>query len=46
LAGGQRAADLVAQGESVIDRVYHIDRGYERIDEKVSSVGARIRRLQ
>jgi UDP-N-acetylglucosamine 1-carboxyvinyltransferase len=39
-------AALVAQGETVIDRVYHIDRGYERIEEKLSSVGARIRRIQ
>jgi len=38
-------AALVAQGETVIDRVYHIDRGYERIEEKLSSVGARIRRV-
>jgi UDP-N-acetylglucosamine 1-carboxyvinyltransferase len=39
-------AALVAQGETVIDRVYHIDRGYERIEDKLSSVGARIRRIQ
>jgi len=39
-------AALVAQGETIIDRVYHIDRGYERIEEKLSSVGARIRRIQ
>src|ERR1700686_5774418 len=39
-------AALVAQGETVIDRVYHIDRGYERIEEKLSPVGARIRRVQ
>jgi UDP-N-acetylglucosamine 1-carboxyvinyltransferase len=38
-------AALVAQGETVIDRVYHIDRGYERIEEKLSSVGAQIRRV-
>ena len=37
-------AALVAQGETVIDRVYHIDRGYERIEEKLSAVGALIRR--
>ena len=37
-------AALVAQGETIIDRVYHIDRGYERIEEKLSAVGARIRR--
>ncbi len=38
-------AGLVAQGETVIDRVYHIDRGYERIEEKLSAIGARIRRV-
>jgi UDP-N-acetylglucosamine 1-carboxyvinyltransferase len=38
-------AALVAQGETVIDRVYHIDRGYERIEEKLAAVGARIRRV-
>ena len=38
-------AGLVAEGETVIDRVYHIDRGYERIEEKLRGVGARIRRV-
>ncbi|MGH9404301.1 MAG: UDP-N-acetylglucosamine 1-carboxyvinyltransferase [Terriglobia bacterium] len=38
-------AALAAAGETVIDRVYHIDRGYERIEEKLAKVGARIRRL-
>jgi len=38
-------AALVARGETVIDRVYHIDRGYERIEEKLAAVGARIRRV-
>ena len=38
-------AALVAQGETVIDRVYHIDRGYERIEEKLAAVGASIRRV-
>ena len=37
-------AALVAKGETVIDRVYHIDRGYEKIEEKLAGVGARIRR--
>ena len=36
---------LVADGESILDRVYHIDRGYERIEEKLRNVGAQIRRL-
>jgi UDP-N-acetylglucosamine 1-carboxyvinyltransferase len=38
-------AGLAAQGETLIDRVYHIDRGYERIEEKLSKVGAKIRRI-
>jgi UDP-N-acetylglucosamine 1-carboxyvinyltransferase len=38
-------AALVAEGETIIDRVYHIDRGYERIEEKLRGVGAEIRRL-
>jgi UDP-N-acetylglucosamine 1-carboxyvinyltransferase len=37
-------AALVARGETVIDRVYHIDRGYEKIEAKLAQVGARIRR--
>jgi len=39
-------AALVARGETVIDRVYHIDRGYERIEDKLARVGARIRRVE
>jgi len=38
-------AALVAQGETILDRVYHIDRGYERIEEKLSAVGAQIQRI-
>jgi UDP-N-acetylglucosamine 1-carboxyvinyltransferase len=38
-------AGLVARGETLIDRVYHIDRGYERIEEKLARVGARIERV-
>lgn len=38
-------AGLAAQGETLIDRVYHIDRGYERIEEKLVRLGARIRRV-
>jgi UDP-N-acetylglucosamine 1-carboxyvinyltransferase len=38
-------AALVADGETIIDRVYHIDRGYEHIDEKLKGVGAQIRRI-
>jgi UDP-N-acetylglucosamine 1-carboxyvinyltransferase len=38
-------AGLVADGETVIDRIYHIDRGYERIEEKLAQLGADIRRV-
>jgi UDP-N-acetylglucosamine 1-carboxyvinyltransferase len=38
-------AGLAAQGETLIDRVYHIDRGYERIEEKLSRLGAKIHRV-
>ena len=38
-------AGLVAEGETIIDRVYHIDRGYERIEEKLRSVGAQMKRI-
>ena len=38
-------AALVAEGETLIDRVYHVDRGYERIEEKFSGLGAEIRRV-
>jgi UDP-N-acetylglucosamine 1-carboxyvinyltransferase len=39
-------AGLVAQGDTVVDRVYHLDRGYHRIEEKLSRLGARIERIQ
>ena len=38
-------AGLVAEGETVIDRIYHLDRGYEALEQKLSSLGARVRRL-
>jgi UDP-N-acetylglucosamine 1-carboxyvinyltransferase len=38
-------AALVANGETIIDRVYHIDRGYERIEDKLRGAGAKIRRI-
>ncbi|AHX14451.1 UDP-N-acetylglucosamine 1-carboxyvinyltransferase [Dyella jiangningensis] len=38
-------AGLVAQGDTTVDRVYHIDRGYENIEEKLGTLGAKIRRL-
>ena len=39
-------AALMAKGETVIDRVYHIDRGYEKIESKLAQVGAKIRRVE
>ena len=39
-------AGLVARGTTTVDRVYHLDRGYERIEEKLSRLGARIRRVR
>ncbi len=37
---------LVADGETVVDRIYHLDRGYEAIETKLAALGARIRRIQ
>ena len=37
-------AGLAAEGETTVDRIYHLDRGYERIEEKLAQLGARIRR--
>jgi UDP-N-acetylglucosamine 1-carboxyvinyltransferase len=39
-------AGLVAGGETIVNRVYHLDRGYERLEEKLSACGARIERLR
>ena len=38
-------AGLVAEGSTTIDRIYHIDRGYERIEEKLKMLGADIERI-
>jgi UDP-N-acetylglucosamine 1-carboxyvinyltransferase len=38
-------AALVAQGETLIDRIYHLDRGYERIEEKLAKLGASVKRV-
>ncbi|MEM5431177.1 UDP-N-acetylglucosamine 1-carboxyvinyltransferase [Cupriavidus oxalaticus] len=38
-------AGLVAEGDTVIDRIYHLDRGYDRMEDKLSAVGAKIRRI-
>jgi UDP-N-acetylglucosamine 1-carboxyvinyltransferase len=39
-------AGLIAEGDTTIDRIYHLDRGYERIEEKLSGLGARIERVR
>ncbi|MGE5492383.1 MAG: UDP-N-acetylglucosamine 1-carboxyvinyltransferase [Actinomycetota bacterium] len=39
-------AGLVAQGETLIDRIYHLDRGYERIEEKLARLGASVKRVR
>ena len=38
-------AALTAKGKSVINRIYHLDRGYENIDKKLKKVGAKIKRI-
>ena len=38
-------AALAAEGETLVDRIYHVDRGYERIEEKLRQLGATIRRV-
>lgn len=43
-SAGLVLAGLAAEGETIIDRIYHVDRGYERIEEKLSSLGADIKR--
>jgi UDP-N-acetylglucosamine 1-carboxyvinyltransferase len=45
-SAGLVLAGLVARGTTTVDRVYHLDRGYERIEEKLSRLGARIRRAR
>ena len=37
---------LAAEGETIVDRVYHIDRGYEKIEEKLRAVGGQIERFR
>ncbi|KHD88569.1 MAG: UDP-N-acetylglucosamine 1-carboxyvinyltransferase [Bdellovibrio sp. ArHS] len=39
-------AGLVASGETVVNRIYHLDRGYEKLEDKLSSLGAKIRRIE
>jgi UDP-N-acetylglucosamine 1-carboxyvinyltransferase len=39
-------AGLVAQGETILNRIYHLDRGYERLEEKLAACGAQIERIK
>lgn len=39
-------AGMVASGETVVNRIYHLDRGYEKLEDKLSSLGAKIRRIE
>jgi UDP-N-acetylglucosamine 1-carboxyvinyltransferase len=39
-------AGLIAEGQTVVDRVYHLDRGYEHIEKKLAGLGAEIERLK
>jgi UDP-N-acetylglucosamine 1-carboxyvinyltransferase len=45
-SAGLVLAGLAAEGQTLIDRIYHVDRGYERIEEKLSQLGASIRRVR
>ena len=44
-SAGLVIAGLVAQGETEIDRIYHLDRGYDRMEQKLSAIGARVTRV-
>jgi UDP-N-acetylglucosamine 1-carboxyvinyltransferase len=39
-------AGLVAEGETTIERIYHLDRGYEKLEEKLAALGARVSRIR
>src|SRR5690606_20600603 len=44
-SAGLVIAGLVAEGETIIDRIYHLDRGYERMETRLQSLGARVERI-
>jgi UDP-N-acetylglucosamine 1-carboxyvinyltransferase len=44
-SAGLVLAGLAAEGQTLVDRIYHVDRGYERIEEKLRQLGASIRRV-
>jgi len=39
-------AGLVAEGETIVDRIYHLDRGYDRMESRLAALGAQIERLK
>ena len=43
---GALAAGLAAEGKTVVNRIYHLDRGYEKIETKLSALGARVERVR
>ena len=45
-SAGLVIAGLVAEGETVVDRIYHLDRGYEAMETKLAALGARVRRIR
>jgi UDP-N-acetylglucosamine 1-carboxyvinyltransferase len=45
-SAGLVLAALATEGETLVDRIYHVDRGYERIEEKLRQLGAEIRRVR
>jgi UDP-N-acetylglucosamine 1-carboxyvinyltransferase len=44
-SAGLVVAGLVAEGETIVNRIYHLDRGYERIEAKLAALGARVERV-
>jgi len=45
-SAGLVIAGLVAEGQTVVDRIYHLDRGYEALERKLAALGARVQRLR
>jgi UDP-N-acetylglucosamine 1-carboxyvinyltransferase len=45
-SAGLVIAGLVAEGETLVDRIYHLDRGYEALETKLSALGARVERVR
>jgi UDP-N-acetylglucosamine 1-carboxyvinyltransferase len=45
-SAGLVLAGLVAEGETTIERIYHLDRGYEHLEQKLSQLGAKVRRAK